>query len=58
MVSDSEHADGDDGITKLREMVLGALEQSGGEEWLRQHGGERFIPSYRLWLQRRPEQPG
>ena len=50
--------DGDDGIANLREMILGALEQNGGEEWLRQNGGERLIPGYRLWLQRRSEQRG
>jgi hypothetical protein len=34
-------------------MILAALDQAGGEDWLRQHGGEHLIPAYRCERERR-----
>ena len=45
-VADAGIAKSDAGA-QLREMILGALDKAGGEDWLRRHGGEHLIPAYR-----------
>jgi hypothetical protein len=34
-------------------MILGALDNAGGEDWLRRHGGDYLIPGYRRERERR-----
>jgi hypothetical protein len=51
-----------DAGAQLREMILGALDNAGGEDWLRRHGGDHLIPGYRRERERRlgltPENSG
>jgi len=42
-----------DAAAQIKEMVLDALEEAGGEEWLRKHGREDLIPNWRLVRMRR-----
>lgn len=43
----------DDAVARLREMILGALDKAGGEDWLHRHGGEHLIPAYQRVAQDR-----
>jgi hypothetical protein len=38
----------------LRDMVLAALEDAGGEDYLRKHGGDHLIAAYRRVRSRAP----